>query len=276
MPVSNSARASRRLAQAAALAAALLATFALPSKSLAGPIPLKDVEIKQRKETKQIAAPVKRVQTRSLAAGRTRTTALGKPGRIVVTYSQLFIGGKLASEREVSRTKTDPTPTVVEVGTGASTTASRGVTPARSISRSLTSFTEVPSNWRPTFPQTDLQEIWAAERGGSLRGGILRTMESTAYGPFDGAQTGITATGRRARRGMVAVDPRVIPLNSIVFVEGYGWAIAADTGGVIKGNIIDVCIEDSREVRQWGRRQVRVIIFPERITRDLPANRRRR
>lgn len=94
------------------------------------------------------------------------------------------------------------------------------------------------------------------------------TMESTAYTPDAGLgsrATFRTRTGRRAAFGVVAVDPRVIPLNTLVFVEGYGLALACDTGGAIKGNKIDVCIENRRSALNWGRRTVRVHVFRETI-----------
>lgn len=96
------------------------------------------------------------------------------------------------------------------------------------------------------------------------------TVESTAYTPDAGLgsrATFRTATGRRAEFGVIAVDPRVIPLNTLVFVEGYGLALACDTGGAIKGNKIDVCVTTNRTARIWGRRNVRIHVFKERITR---------
>ncbi len=87
------------------------------------------------------------------------------------------------------------------------------------------------------------------------------TMESTAYLPTDGSGTGRTASGRKAAFGVVAVDPKVIPLGTLLFVEGYGFAIAADTGGAIKGNKIDVCLHNRKEALNWGRRKVKVHVF---------------
>lgn len=79
-------------------------------------------------------------------------------------------------------------------------------------------------------------------------------MEATAYTPWDPGCHGKTATGDIAQRGVIAVDPRVIPLGTRVFVEGYGMAVALDTGGAIKGNIIDVCVDTNAEANRWGRR----------------------
>ncbi len=87
------------------------------------------------------------------------------------------------------------------------------------------------------------------------------TMEATAYLPTDGGGDGITATGIRARHGVVAVDPNVIPLGTRVYIPGYGEAIAADTGGDIVGNRIDVVLEDYGSAMQFGRRTVDVYIL---------------
>lgn len=102
---------------------------------------------------------------------------------------------------------------------------------------------------------------------GSFTRSYVTTMESTAYTPDAGRgrfATFRTATGRKAEYGLVAVDPRVIPLGTMMFVEGYGLALAADTGGAIKGNIIDVCVPDRATAMKWGRRMVKVHIFHQR------------
>ena len=84
------------------------------------------------------------------------------------------------------------------------------------------------------------------------------TMEATAY-----THTGNkTCTGTWPRPGgTIAVDPRVIPLGSTVYVEGYGYAVAEDTGGAIKGRIIDVFLDTEDECWSWGRREVKVYII---------------
>lgn len=71
------------------------------------------------------------------------------------------------------------------------------------------------------------------------------TIDATAYCPCSQCcgkwSNGITATGVKAGYGVAAVDPRVIPLGTKLYVEGYGYCVAADTGGAIKGNRIDLC-----------------------------------
>lgn len=87
------------------------------------------------------------------------------------------------------------------------------------------------------------------------------TMEATAYLPTDGDGQCITRMGTRARYGVVAVDPNVIPLGSTVFIPGYGVARAEDTGGAILGNRIDLCMEDYDACMNFGRRTVPVYVL---------------
>lgn len=86
-------------------------------------------------------------------------------------------------------------------------------------------------------------------------------MEATAYLPTDGGGAGITAMGIPATYGIVAVDPDVIPLGSRVYIPGYGEALAADTGGAIYGNRIDLCMEDYYQAMDFGRRNVTVFVL---------------
>lgn len=96
---------------------------------------------------------------------------------------------------------------------------------------------------------------------GSMRFSRVEMMEASAYLPTDGSAEGITATGVPARRGIVAVDPKVIPLGSHVYVQGYGVALAADVGGAIVGRKIDLCMEDDGEAWRFGRRFVKVYVL---------------
>lgn len=90
--------------------------------------------------------------------------------------------------------------------------------------------------------------------------GYVRNMSASAYLSSDGDGYGITATGTRAGHGTVAVDPRVIPLGSTVFIPNYGEAVAADTGGAIIGDRIDLCMETFEECYNFGRQNVEVFV----------------
>lgn len=89
----------------------------------------------------------------------------------------------------------------------------------------------------------------------------IMSMEATAYLPTDGSGSGMTATGIPAGYGVAAVDPSVIPLGTRLYIPGYGEAIAADTGGAIRGYTIDLCVESYSEAMQFGRRNVTVYVL---------------
>lgn len=87
-------------------------------------------------------------------------------------------------------------------------------------------------------------------------------LNSTAYSGIEpGAGGPGTATGHKAERGVVAVDPDVIPLGTRLYIPGYGYAIAYDTGGDIKGKRIDLCFDSMAEVNAWGVRPIVAIIL---------------
>ncbi|MGQ9462187.1 MAG: 3D domain-containing protein [Candidatus Fervidibacter sp.] len=102
-----------------------------------------------------------------------------------------------------------------------------------------------------------------ASRAGTARRFRLMTMTATAYCPNRccGSSHGRTATGRKAEYGVVAVDPRIIPLGTALYVDRYGFAIAADTGRKIKGARIDLCFPTHREAARFGRRTVKVLVI---------------
>jgi 3D (Asp-Asp-Asp) domain-containing protein len=103
-----------------------------------------------------------------------------------------------------------------------------------------------------------------AERGFDatlrLAGNALR-MVATAYTAGCGGCSGITASGRVAGHGVVAVDPRIIPLGSRLFIPGYGSAVAGDTGSAIRGNRIDLGFNSLRDALLFGRRAITVYVL---------------
>ena len=72
--------------------------------------------------------------------------------------------------------------------------------------------------------------------------------------------SGRTATGMPVGQGVVAVDPSVIPLGTRLYVPGYGHGVAADVGGGIKGDVIDLWMTPS-QCAAWGRRTVTITIY---------------
>lgn len=95
-------------------------------------------------------------------------------------------------------------------------------------------------------------------------------VEATAYSNHfkstgktpDHPAYGITKSGLPTDSGVIAADPKLIPPGTVVWVDGYGYAVTLDIGGVIKGNIIDVWFATEEEALNWGRKkQVKVRIF---------------
>lgn len=160
----------------------------------------------------------------TLEKGVEELVQAGQNGKKIVTVKQHFADGVQSAEEILEVKISDPsTPQIVRVGTRDFVETSRGVQRFRRV----------------------------------------EVMEATAYLPTDGSGHGITATGIPARRGIVAVDPAVIPLGSRVYIPGYGSALAADTGGAIIGNSIDLCMENASEAWRFGRRMVKVYVLAE-------------
>jgi uncharacterized protein YabE (DUF348 family) len=100
---------------------------------------------------------------------------------------------------------------------------------------------------------------------GATDTGVEYYVNSTAYTADCNGCSGATATGINLRANpnakIIAVDPRIIPLGTKVFVEGYGYAIAADTGSAIKGYKIDVFFPSTADAYRWGVRKVKIKIL---------------
>jgi 3D (Asp-Asp-Asp) domain-containing protein len=91
--------------------------------------------------------------------------------------------------------------------------------------------------------------------------GTAVQMVATAYVAGCYGCSGITAIGLPARHGIVAVDPRFIPLGTKLYVPGYGRALAGDTGGAIKGRRIDLGFNSLAAAIQFGRREIKVYVL---------------
>jgi 3D (Asp-Asp-Asp) domain-containing protein len=174
-------------------------------------------------EKKDISPAEVSVPDSTLHRGQTQEIDPGSPGVVEETTRVFYRNGQETERVNVaSHVLVEPTDRVVHFGT------------------------------EPGYP--------LISRGGLLRGTF--TMVATAYDPGPGScgasADGLTATGAVATRGVCAVDPRVIPLGTRLWIEGYGYALACDTGGAIKGNRIDVCFDTRHEALKWGRRSVEV------------------
>jgi uncharacterized protein YabE (DUF348 family) len=90
-------------------------------------------------------------------------------------------------------------------------------------------------------------------------------VNATAYTADCNGCSGQTATGINLRANpdvkVIAVDPSIIPLGTKVYVEGYGYAVAADTGSAIRGYAIDVFVPNTSSAYRWGRRKVKIKVL---------------
>lgn len=121
---------------------------------------------------------------------------------------------------------------------------------------------------RTTLVRPPLDEIIAygttdtIARGGQVIQFVREIdMVATAYWPNPAWSDGFTATGQRAGYGLVAVDPRVIPLGTRLYIPGYGFAVAADTGSAIVGDRIDLGYPTAWQADAWGVRNVQVFLL---------------
>jgi len=127
--------------------------------------------------------------------------------------------------------------------------------------KSVASTPSTPS----TVKKTTTKPVTTVTSAPPSQDGQTYTMRATAYTAYCEGCSGITANGTDIRSNpnlkVIAVDPRVIPLGTKVWVEGYGTAIAGDTGGSIKGNKIDILVQSDAQARNWGRKKVRIKVL---------------
>lgn len=195
--------------------------------------------------TESIPYQTEEKEDSSLEKGTTQTISEGEEGEVLKIYEVTLENGEKVDEELIGEeVKEESQNKVVAVGTKEEAQKKEKTTSNSDSSNS--SATNSSSE-----PSSDGKEL---------------TMEATAYGPDCDGCSGITATGINIKQNptpkVVAVDPSVIPLGSRVWVEGYGEAIAADTGGAIKGNRIDVLVKsEAYAANNWGRRTVKVKIL---------------
>jgi 3D (Asp-Asp-Asp) domain-containing protein len=130
-----------------------------------------------------------------------------------------------------------------------------------SAEQNLTLLSILRDNKKPVAKEVSSEP----KKGVKKQEGRTITVQATAYTAYCEGCSGITYTGQNLRENpnlkVIAVDPNVIPLGSVVYVEGYGNAIAGDIGGAIKGNRIDVFIPNYADAISFGRKTLNVTIL---------------
>lgn len=130
----------------------------------------------------------------------------------------------------------------------------------------------ISNDWYSYEPPTEEEALEVSEQkfvpGTNLRYDEAVLFEATAYtcNSYEYVGNGITFTGTQARVGAIAVDPKVIPLGTKMYIASadgeyiYGYCVAEDTGGLIKGNLVDLYYDTHDECIQFGRRDI-IIYF---------------
>ncbi|MFJ8263257.1 LysM peptidoglycan-binding domain-containing protein [Rummeliibacillus sp. NPDC094406] len=141
---------------------------------------------------------------------------------------------------------------------------SNNQTPANTQATNTQTTNTQTSNKQTTNKQTTNTQP-STSQSAQQSSGKTMTVTATAYTPNCAGCSGVTATGINVKANpnmkVIAVDPRVIPLGSKVWVEGYGTAIAGDTGGAIKGNRIDLLMPNNSQANSWGVRTVTIKVL---------------
>jgi 3D (Asp-Asp-Asp) domain-containing protein len=120
---------------------------------------------------------------------------------------------------------------------------------------------------KPFFTLTLLDEKGKPEKKYDLKSARVYSMLATAYYVGDPmVPSDTTYLGHKLRRGLVAVDPSIIPLRSRLYIPGYGYAYASDTGSAIKGLRIDLAVKDRKEEARYNHREVAVYVLERRKT----------
>ncbi|MDD3571109.1 MAG: 3D domain-containing protein [Lachnospiraceae bacterium] len=164
------------------------------------------------------------VETDSLLKGEERVILEGITGEATITIKKTYEGTELVSSEDISK-----------------------VIVAQPVNKIIEKGTAVP-----------VQKVDSID-GNQYKSALNVT--ATGYTPYDAGCSGITSTGTVAKRGSIAVDPSVIPYGTQLYIPGYGYGIAEDCGGAIKGNKIDLCYETKNEAFSWGRRNVTIYIL---------------
>lgn len=107
----------------------------------------------------------------------------------------------------------------------------------------------------PIVEETPFELTSEPELGRAIR------VEATAYSRMEPGMSDYTATGTFCQRGVIATDPSIIPLGTRVYIPGYGYAVAEDTGGAIIGHKIDVAFDTVEECYEFGRQFIEIYII---------------
>lgn len=195
-------------------------------------------------------------------------TDLIHPGLTLLVFEGVKTAATDNKEQATTSTPKERTNTVQAVESPKESTNTAPAAKPQKEDTNSVPVAETQKGSTPTAPAAEKQTVKtpsAPSTTTKVEGVKEITVEATAYTASCEGCSGITATGinllKNPNAKVISVDPSVIPLGSKVYVEGYGEAIAGDTGGAIKGNKIDVFIPNKQEALNFGRKQLKVTIL---------------
>lgn len=226
-------------------------------------ISITKVKKEEEKEEESIPFETEEEEDSSLEKGKTETKQEGKEGTVVKTYEVTYENGKEVKRKEIDEKVVEEEQNeIIAVGTKEEPKPEPKKEKKSEEKSGTKSEEKSEQKAEPTKSSADSSDDSSSSESSS--GGKEMTMEATAYGPDCSGCSGVSATGMNLKDSsakVIAVDPSVIPLGSRVWVEGYGEAVAGDTGGAIKGNRIDVLYPSESEAGSWGRKSVNVKVL---------------
>ncbi|MDR1774288.1 MAG: G5 domain-containing protein [Clostridioides sp.] len=191
------------------------------------------VNEKTVKETVSIPFDTKIVRNELCTLGKTEVTTEGKEGKKEITYKEIYHNEKLESKEIVSsEVLSEP------------------------ITKVVTELPDVEVSTDKTSTKSVSSVDSSSKQSDSSNGKTMKVV-ATAY-----CGDSVTSTGTRPKWGTIAVDPRVLPYGTKVYIPQFDMVFTAeDCGGAIKGNKIDIFMTSSSQMSAWGRKTITIKVL---------------
>ncbi len=232
-------------------------------------VSVKRVYIELKEVTEEIPYSTKTIDNPNEFMGYEKVIQAGVNGKSTKTYKLVSKEGAGVTAILIAETRQEPTVEILEVGTKLITPESMTVIQGQTEDG-------IPYSAFPAMAQKNSKTIISGNTAitpyGEFKFKKILDGRASAYEggvQSNGIWAGQTATGRAPVYGVVAVDPSLIPLNSKLYIEStdggqswiYGFCVAGDTGGAIKGNRVDLCYSTVEQCYSFGRRNCKIYVL---------------
>lgn len=232
-------------------------------------VSVKRVYIELKEVSTDIPYTTKTIDNPNEYIGRRKVLQVGVNGKTTKTYKLVNKEDTGVTAILIAETRKEPITQIVEVGTKLMSSESMTVIKGKTADG-------IPYSALPAIAQNNSKTVingnTAITPYGEFKFSKVIEAKASAYegsSASNGVWAGQTATGRAPVYGVVAVDPSVIPLNSKLYIESadggqswiYGFCVAGDTGGAIKGNRVDLCYSTVEQCYSFGRRNCKIYVL---------------